>query len=291
MAFPPIRATAFALSLLAPVALALGAAGLATGAAAQEGDPVVASVDGDEVLLSDVFAAYQSLPQQLQSMPFPELYPQLIDRVVTNKLVAKAGREAGLHEQPEVRAEIRRLEDRVVEREYFRMKIDERMTDEQLQQAYDAYLEETKEAKEVHARHILVETEAAAAELIAELDDGADFAELAQEHSTGPSSVDGGDLGFIGPGDTVESFQAAAFALDAGNHTEAPVQTRFGWHVIKVEEVRQAEPKSFEEMEEELRNTVTEEIITSLIEEVRADAEIEVVDPPPLPGTEPPAQE
>lgn len=279
MAFPSIRAIPFALGLLA-----LGAIGMAPGAVAQEGDPVVASVNGDEILLSDVLAAYQALPQQLQALPFSELYPQLIDRVVTNKLVAKAGREAGLHEKPEVQAEIRRLEDRVIEREYFSARIEERMTDEKLQEEYATYLEETEGDKEVHARHILVETEEGAEELIAELDDGADFAELAKQHSTGPSSTDGGDLGFIGPGDTVAPFQAAAFALEAGTYTAAPVKTRFGWHVIKVEEVRTVEPKPFEEMKDELRDRATEDIITALIEEVRADAEIEVVDPPPLPG-------
>jgi len=285
MAFSAIRAIPFALGLLA-----LGTIGMSGGAAAQEGDPVVATVNGDEVLLSDVLAAYQSLPQQLQSLPFTELYPQLVDRVITNKLVAKAGREAGLHEKPEVQAEIRRLEDRVIEREYFSAKIDERMTDEKLQAEYDAYLEEAEDDKEVHARHILVETEDAAKELIAELDDGAEFAELAEEHSTGPSSADGGDLGFIGRGDTVAPFQAAAFALEAGTYSAAPVKTRFGWHVIKVEEVRAVEPKSFEEMKEDLRDRATEDIVTTLIEEIRADATIEVVDPPPLPGAAPSQQ-
>ncbi len=282
MAFPAIRAVPFALGLLA-----LGTIGISPGALAQEGDPVVATVNGDEVLLSDVLAAYRSLPQQLQSMPFTELYPQLVDRVVTNKLVAKAGRGAGLHEKPEIQAEIRRLEDRVIEREYFSARIDERMTDDKLEAEYDAYLEEAEDDKEIHARHILVETEDAAADLIARLDDGADFAELAKEHSTGPSSTEGGDLGFIGRGDTVPPFQAAAFALEAGTYSAAPVKTRFGWHVIKVEEVRAVEPKSFEEMEEDLRDRATQDIVAALIEEVRADAEIEVVDPPPLPGAAP----
>lgn len=272
-----VRALAAALVLVSAAPGAL--------AQAEGGDnPVVATVNGQELHLDEVFAAYQALPQQMQAMPFRQLYPQLVERVITSRLLADAGREAGVHEDPELQAELRRTEDRLIERAMFRAAIDERLTDEALREAYDGYLEESKDAREIHTRHILVETEEAAQTLIAELEGGADFAALAKEHSVGPSSTDGGDLGFIGMGDTVPPFQAAAFALEPGKFTEAPVRTQFGWHVIKVEEARDAEPKPFEAMEGELRNKLTEEIVTAVIEEARAGADIEVVDPPPLPG-------
>lgn len=274
MAHSPIRAIALALGLvlLAPATLAQSEAE----------DTVVATVNGEDIVVADVMAAYEQLPEQLRQVPFQQIYPQLLERVITVKLIAAEGRKAGMHEEPEVQAELRRYEDRVIERRYFSREIDERMSDEALQAAYDDYKSEREEQKEVHARHILVDSQDAAADIIAELQDGADFAELAEEHSTGPSSVKGGDLGFIGPGDTVGPFQQAAFELEAGEITQEPVQTDYGWHVIKVEEVRPAEVESFEAVEPQLRNQVTEEIVAQIVEDVRDGAEIERVDPPPV---------
>ena len=117
---------------------------------------------------------------------------------------------------------------------------------------------------------------------LAPLDGGADFAELARERSTGPSGPQGGDLGYFTQEQMVPEFAQVAFALEAGTYTNEPVQTQFGWHVIKVEDRRQTEPAPFEEVEEQLREEVSREVINAVIGELRQNATIEVVDPLPL---------
>ena len=111
----------------------------------------------------------------------------------------------------------------------------------------------------MHARHILVKTKEEAEAIIKELDAGADFAKLAKEKSTGPVRPEGGDLGFFSPGQMVPAFEKAAFALKAGKYTKEPVKTQFGWHVIKVEEKRNAPPPEFDQVKDQVRQLVLRE--------------------------------
>ena len=132
-----------------------------------------------------------------------------------------------------------------------------------------------EQAVELRARHILVETGEAAADLIKQLDEGADFAALAQEHSTGPSGPRGGELGFFGRGQMVGPFEEAAFALEDGQHSREPVQTQFGFHVIKVEERRAVTPPSFEDSVDQLREEAAQFAGQKYVEELRATADIQ----------------
>jgi peptidyl-prolyl cis-trans isomerase C len=110
--------------------------------------------------------------------------------------------------------------------------------------------------------------------VIKELQNGADFATLAQQRSTGPSASNGGDLGFFRRDQMVPAFADAAFALQPGQFTAEPVQTQFGWHVIKVFERRTVEP-TFEESEPQLRQEVAREIVTALVSDLHEGAKIE----------------
>lgn len=152
------------------------------------------------------------------------------------------------------------------------------MTDEALRAAYEARKAEPDFAREeVKSRHILVEDGATAAELISELEDGADFAQLAAEHSTGPSGEAGGDLGWFTRDQMVAPFADAAFALEPGEVSAEPVETRFGWHVIKAEDRRTTVP-TFEESRAELEQELGREAVTALLDELRSEAEIERFD-------------
>ncbi|NJO38685.1 MAG: hypothetical protein HC871_15110, partial [Rhizobiales bacterium] len=122
--------------------------------------------------------------------------------------------------------------------------------------------------EEVRARHILLASEDDAKAVIAELEGGADFSELAKEKSTGPSGPQGGDLGYFKKGQMVPEFGDAAFAMDVGSTSAAPVKTQFGFHVIKVEDKRKVEP-SFEETEPQIRQEVARAIVTALVEDLR----------------------
>lgn len=148
------------------------------------------------------------------------------------------------------------------------------VTDEDAQAFYDAQM--ATPAKEFNARHILVKTEDDAVAVIAELDNGADFSELAKEKSTGPSGASGGKLGWFGAGQMVKPFADAAAGLEKGAYTKTPVQTQFGWHVIVLDDTRDSTPPPFEDVKERLKMLIANQKLQQHIEAIKADASIEI---------------
>jgi peptidyl-prolyl cis-trans isomerase C len=262
----------------AALALALAAYPM-TLAAQQEGgteDRVVARVNGEEVRQSDVMAIARTLPAEYQAQ-LMAIYPMLVRRLVDFKLAGKAGRDAGLAADDRVKAFVAKAEEQAVRELYLEREIEARISDELIQEAYQVHLADNPPAEELHARHILVETEEEAREVIALLDGGADFAELAKERSTGPSGPKGGDLGYFTADQMVPEFSQAAAALEPGSYTKEPAKTQFGWHVIKLEDRRTAAPPPLEEIEQQLREQVGRETLEIVLNDLRDGAEIEIV--------------
>ncbi|MFQ5774836.1 MAG: peptidylprolyl isomerase [Kiloniellaceae bacterium] len=264
--------------IIAALGLAVVAAPLS--ATAQQGgagqDPVVARVDGDAIHRSEVFALANNLPPQYQAQ-IAQLYPLLVQRLIDFKLAGRAGRAAGLADDEEVKARMAEVEERVIRDVYLERAIDARVTEEGLQARYRDFLAANPPGTEQRARHILLETEEQAREVIAKLDQGADFAALAQEHSTGPSAPQGGDLGYFTDDQMVPEFAAAANALEPGQHSREPTQTQFGWHVIKVEDRRPVAPPSFAEVEQRLREEMSREAVEAVLKDLRSGAQIEIL--------------
>jgi peptidyl-prolyl cis-trans isomerase C len=248
---------------------------------------VVARVDGTELHLSDVEAAQQNLPPQAQKLPLEQIYPMLLDRLVDGALITEAGRKEHLEQDPELQVRLKRYEDRLIQEAYLNQAIKAAETEDQLKARYQTFAKDTAGREEVHAQHILVKTEDEAKSVIAELDKGADFAELAKKYSTDPSASSGGDLGYFGHDDMVKAFTDAAFALSPGRYSKTPVKTEFGWHVIKVEDRRAGKPPSFEEAREQLSRDLAHEIIDAKLQNLRGAAKIEEfgLDGKPLPAT------
>ena len=247
---------------------------------------VVARVDGTELRLSDVEAAQQNLPPQVQKLPLEQIYPMLLDRLVDGMLITKAGRKEDLEQDPEVQNRLKRYEDRLIQEAYLNRLVTPAETEDRLKAGYEALAKE-KAGEEVHARQILVKTEDEAKSVIAELDKGADFAALAKKYSTDPGGGSGGDLGYFKHDDMIKEFADAAFALSPGQYSKTPVKTKFGWHVIKVEDRRAGKPPSFEEAREQLKRDLAHEIIDAKLQELRSAAKIEEfgLDGKPLPTT------
>jgi peptidyl-prolyl cis-trans isomerase C len=239
-------------------------------------DPLVATVNGAEIHRSDVLEAAKSLPPQYQTQ-LEQIFPALVERLVDFRLLADAAGKSGLAKDAEVKRRLDTLRSDVMREVYLERQIAERVNETALRAQYKTFLEQNPPKSEVHARHILVEDEATAKDLIAELDKGADFAELAKEKSTGPSSERGGDLGYFSADQMVPEFSEQAFKLKQGEHTKQPVQTQFGWHVIKVEERRAGTQPSFEAVEGQLREELSREAINSVLSGLRDGAKIEIV--------------
>lgn len=238
-------------------------------------DPVVAIVDGENIVRSDVEAAQRGLPEEYQRYPIELIFPQLVDMLVDAKVAAAEARRRGLLDDPDVKRTIRRTEDQVLQRALFRSHIEAAVTDDALRERFAAQTDTGGGgAEQVRARHILVEAESTARDIIVRLKGGADFAETAKELSTGPSGPNGGDLGYFTAEDMVPEFSKAAFAMEVGAFSQEPVRTQFGWHVIKVEDRRSAPPAAFDDVREKLRAEMAQEIGSALASDLRAKAKV-----------------
>jgi peptidyl-prolyl cis-trans isomerase C len=238
-------------------------------------DPVVATVNGQPIRLSELEVAQQALPQQYRNMPLQAVFPALLDRIVDSKLWSGGQEEQG-HRGPAFKKRMAFVEDQVLQDFWIQREVARKVTPEKLQQRYEERLKSMPAEEEVHARHILVSTEDEAKAIIADLKKGAAFDKLAKEKSTDKASgAEGGDLGWFKKSDMVKEFADAAFALNKGDLTETPVKTQFGYHVIKVEDRRKAPPPAFEELAEQLREEMSREVVTAQLDQLRSGAKIE----------------
>jgi peptidyl-prolyl cis-trans isomerase C len=244
--------------------------------AAAPQDPVVARVNGAELRRSEVLAARQMLPAQVQQIPFEQVYPQLLDTLVTNLLAAQAGRKQKLADDPEVKKRLQWAQDQIIEEVYLSRYIRAALTDDRIKARYDQFLKEQKPEDQVSAKHILVKTEEDAKAVIADLKNGGDFAAIAKEKSNDPGTkATGGDLGWFTKEEMVPEFAEAAFKLQKGQYTETPVKTQFGYHVILLVDRRTAPPPTMAEARPQVAALLQRELLDQKVKELRAGAKIE----------------
>ena len=238
-------------------------------------DPVVAKVDGQTILLSEVADAFSRIPPQYQQLPVPTLFSAIVDNLINTRLTAAAARKEKMNELPEVKEQMMRVESEILQRLYLAKAIDDNLTDAAVKKRYDEISKNLKGEEQISARHILVDSEALAKDVIAQLGRKADFVELAKKHSKGPSAAKGGDLGFFTRDAMVPEFSAAAFALKDGEYTQRPVKTQFGWHVIKVDGRRLSDPPSFDQIRPKLESDMAQEMGARTLEDLRKGSSIE----------------
>lgn len=239
-------------------------------------DPIVATVNGQPVRLSELEVAQQSLPQQYRSMPLQAVFPALLDRIIDSKLVVQEGKKTKVTDDPAFKKRLAFVEEQVLQDFWIQREIARKVTAEKLRQRYEEKLKSLPVEEEVHARHILVATEDEAKALIAEIKKGAAFDKLAKDKSTDKASgAEGGDLGWFKKSDMVKEFADAAFDLKKGEMTETPVKTQFGYHVIQVEDRRKAPPPAYEELADQLREEMAREAVTAQLDLMRSGAKIE----------------
>ncbi|MDP2329352.1 MAG: peptidylprolyl isomerase [Reyranella sp.] len=239
-------------------------------------DPIVATVNGQPVRLSELEIAQQSLPPQYRSMPLQAVFPALLDRIVDSKLVVQEGKKNKVTDDPIYKKRLAFVEEQVLQDFWIQREIARKVTAEKLRQRYEERLKSIPAEEEVHARHILVATEDEAKALIAEIKKGAAFDKLAKEKSTDKASgAEGGDLGWFKKSDMVKEFADAAFDLKKGDMTATPIKTQFGYHVIQIEDRRNAPPPAYEELAEQLREEMVREAVTAELDLLRSRAKIE----------------
>ena len=234
----------------------------------------VGTVNGETIWLDDVMRQAERLPAKFRQTPMENYFDQLVTDMVDSRIAADAARAAKYDTQKEIAAAMKTAADRVLAESWIGKKISSDVNDAAIEKAYKTFVADTASREQVTAAHILVATEDEAKAIIVSLKEGADFAELAKSKSTGPSGPNGGSLGKFGRGQMVPAFENAAFTLEDGKITTQPVQTQFGWHVIKVESKEIAPAPSIEDMREQLVQTLSTQALGRVLEELRAKQEI-----------------
>jgi peptidyl-prolyl cis-trans isomerase C len=244
-------------SLFTSAALALC---LALPASADTADTVVATINGTDITLGHMIVVRASLPEQYRQLPDDVLFSGILDQLIQQTVLAQVFDG----ETPQrVRIAAERIDS----------VLSERISPERLEAAYDAKYGGYNEGREFNASHILVATEDEAKAIVTTLEGGADFAELAKEKSTGPSGPRGGELGWFGTGAMVPAFEQAVVDMDK-DAISAPVQTQFGWHVIKLNDVRDKAAPALDEVKEELERELATELVDTYIKELTDEAVI-----------------
>ena len=237
--------------------------------------PIVANVNNEDISLEIMIHAMNELPPEIQSQPFMSYYEDLLERVIDIKLFAQEGKKMKLDEEPSVRAAIDFVIEKVLMQAFLSKYVQENIKEENIKASYSNFIADETSREEIKASHILMDTESEAIDVINMLNDGDDFVELAKNKSTGPSGPSGGDLGWFKRGQMVPPFEKAAFSLNKNEITQRPVQTQFGWHVIKIFDKRIPEAPSYESMKSKLIQDLERKIVSKKIQDLRNDALIE----------------
>ncbi|WP_322514849.1 peptidylprolyl isomerase [Rhodopseudomonas palustris] len=255
-------------------------------ARAQDADPVLAKVNGAEIRQSDVALAEEELGASLAQMDPATKKENVLAFLIDMKIVAKAAEDKKIADRPEFKKRLDFARNRLLMDDLLGVQGKAATTDEAMKKVYEDAAKQISGEQEVHARHILVETEDEAKAVAEELKKGADFAELAKKKSKDPGASDGGDLGFFTKDQMVPEFSAVAFALEPGKISD-PVKSQFGWHIIKVEEKRNRKPPTFDQVRPQIEQYVTRKAQSDYVAQLRQAAKVERLDKPAEPAAAP----
>ena len=269
----PVTKTGLGLAAASFFAIAL----LATPVRAD--DKVLAKVNGAEIKQSDVTMAEEELAPSLAQMDPATKDENVLAFLIDMKIVAKAAEDKKVADSDEFKKRLNFTRNRLLMDSLLASEGKAATTDAAMKQVYEDASKQITGEQEVHARHILVETEDEAKAVKAELDKGADFADLAKKKSKDPGASDGGDLGFFTKEQMVPEFSAVAFALEPGKISD-PVKSQFGWHIIKVEEKRNRKPPEFDQVKAQIETYVARKAQADYVGKLREAAKIERMDKP-----------
>jgi peptidyl-prolyl cis-trans isomerase C len=244
---------------------------------AQAEDKVLAKVNGSEIRQSDVAMAEEELGPSLAQMDPATKDENVLSFLIDMKVVSKAAEDEKVADGDDFKKRLAFARNRLLMDSLLATKGKAATTDDAMKKVYDDAAKQISGEQEVHARHILVESEDEAKAIKAELDKGADFAELAKKKSKDPGASDGGDLGFFTKEQMVPEFSEVAFKLNPGQISD-PVKSQFGWHIIKLEEKRNRKPPEFDQVKGQIETYVTRKAQAEYVGKLRDGAKIERFD-------------
>ncbi|NHN89338.1 peptidylprolyl isomerase [Acetobacter conturbans] len=237
---------------------------------------VVATVNGEKITLNDIRKSASSMPPQFRQLPQNMIFPMLVNQAVDQKAIQIEARKANLPNDPEVKAAMENAANTALQNAWLSKQVMPQLTDAAIHDSYlKNYANKTPE-KEVHARHILVKTDAEAQDIIKKLKGGANFGTLAESLSTdkGSAKNNGGDLGWFKKGDMVPAFADAAFAMKPGTYSTTPVKSQFGYHVIQVLADRTVPVPKEDEVKDKIRQQLIQQDVRAAVDKATSNAKI-----------------
>ena len=231
---------------------------------------VAAEVNGQKVMVSELKQAYEMNPAAQQQLSFEDFYNKFIDVYVNGVMLYQAAEKAGVENSPEYKKQLKVLKEELASKIYLEQQVDKKISQDKIKEVYNEYKSQFKPEKEVKAKHILVSDEKTANEVIAKLKKGEKFDDLAKEYSIDKAA----NLGYFTKDVMVPEFSKAAFAMKKGQYSKAPVKTKFGYHVIMVEDSRMTKPAELKQVEPQIKMQLSREAANDLFKEINSKAKI-----------------
>ena len=241
---------------------------------AERNNGIAAVVNGEQITVAEVKEAYEGTPQIKTQVSFEEFYNRALEVMINSKLALQAATAANVQASAEYQKELAVMQDDLARKVYIDQQLTKKVTDEEVKKVYDEYVANFKSEKEVKAKHILVDTEDLAKEIIEKLNKkSAKFDDLAKQYYK-----DQADLGYFTAEAMVPEFSDAAFAMKKGTFSQKPVKTEFGYHVILVEDVRDSKPLPFENVAEQIKGTLSQQAVAQVVADLHKNGQIEKFD-------------
>ncbi len=236
---------------------------------------VAARINGEVVTIDEIKKGYDDNPQIAEQVAFDQFYPKAVDIFVNGKLLYQAAAKAGVQETPEYKAQLKIAEEDLARKVYLENTVNQKVNEAAVKDFYEnEYVKNYQSKKEAKAKHILVENEATAKEVIKKLNSGENFDDVAKQY-TKDSTV---ELGYFSEDIMVPEFSKAAFALKKGEYSKAPVKSPFGYHVILVEDFRDSAPLPLKDIEPQIKNMLTQKAIAEIFDDLYKNSIIQKFD-------------
>lgn len=239
---------------------------------------VMAVVDGKDITAGELDAMANDIDPGLARLPDQQRRITVLKIYIDMKTLSDAAVKEGLDKTPDYDKRMAIMRENVLQQLYFKNSIIDKITDADIKARYDKEIAGLPKEQEVHARHILVKTKKEAEDIIKRLQKGEKFEDIAKQKSTDGSAATGGDLGYFSRGQMVKPFEEAAFSLKVGEYTKTPIESPFGWHIIKVEDRREKQPPALDDVKDAIRNLIARERYSATIGDLRSKMDIKYPD-------------
>jgi peptidyl-prolyl cis-trans isomerase C len=239
---------------------------------------VAAKVNNHVITAQDVLNALNLLPEKMKQQPLSNIYPNIVNELINQHLITKQAYKEKFDLNKNIVLLLKKNKDQIIARYWLNNFLDKQVKKGDINLYYNNYIKNFKPSKEFNASHILLKSKEEAFEIIRKLEKKSKFSELAKKHSIGPSGKNDGKLGWFQSGQMVEAFEKATFNLKKGSITKVPVKTKFGYHVIMLNDIRNSKPKALDIVKKQIVKRIRKLSLSNLEKKIRENQNITIVD-------------